>query len=111
MLQNSLREGIEACLECMNACNYCYISNLKEFELAELRECIRLDRETADICGFTASAISRGTPYLREICELCAKVCRDCAKECSKHKHFHCEQCAAICIRCADICQAIASSS
>ncbi|MEF2965111.1 four-helix bundle copper-binding protein [Paenibacillus sp. M1] len=105
MIQEKYRETIEACLECMNACNYCYVSSLKEYELAMLRECIRFDRECADICAFTAEALSRNTPFAAEICELCAKACDACAEECEKHEHDHCKDCAAACRRCAEICR------
>ncbi|MNH85917.1 hypothetical protein D3C87_208270 [compost metagenome] len=93
------REYIEASLECMNACNYCYVSSLKEYELASLRDCIRIVRECADICMFTADALSRGTIFAKEILELCAKACEACAEECSKHEHDHCQKCAEACKR------------
>lgn len=49
MTQQQYQQCIDACLECMNACNVCYISSLKEYDLAMLRDCIRLDRECAEI--------------------------------------------------------------
>ncbi|WP_301626353.1 four-helix bundle copper-binding protein [Paenibacillus apis] len=105
MIQEKYRECIEACLACMNACNYCYVSSLKEYELAMLRECIRLDRECADICAFTAEALSRNTLFALEISALCAKACDACAEECEKHSHDHCHQCAEACRRCAEACR------
>ena len=45
MTQQQYQQCIDACLECMNACNVCYISSLKEYDLAMLRDCIRLNRE------------------------------------------------------------------
>ncbi|MFG1731490.1 four-helix bundle copper-binding protein [Paenibacillus sp. 843] len=98
-------ECIEACLQCMNACNVCYVSCLKEYELAKLRDCISLDRECADICAFAAQAMSRKSPYVKEICELCMKACLACAEECGKHDHEHCKQCAEACRKCAEACR------
>ncbi|GAB6931406.1 four-helix bundle copper-binding protein [Paenibacillus sp. JCM 10914] len=99
------KQTIEAALECMNACNVCYVSCLKEYELAMLRDCITLDRECADICSLAAQAMSRKSPYTKEIVELCIKVCLDCAEECGKHEHDHCKQCAEACRKCAEACR------
>lgn len=103
MMNEKNREYIEACLKCMNACNYCYVSSLKEYDLGMLKECIRLNRECADICTFTAEALSRDTAFGDEIRELCAKICDACAEECGKHEHEHCKKCAEVCRRCAVI--------
>lgn len=111
MIQEKYRECIEACISCMNACNYCYVSSLKEYELAMLRDCIRLDRECAEICAFTAEALSRSTLFAKEICELCAKACEACAEECSKHGHQHCKDCADACFRCAEICRKMSAAA
>lgn len=99
------KDCIEACLQCMNACNVCYVSSLKEYDLAMLRECIRLDRECADICDFAAQSMIRQSPFVHEICELCVKACEACAEECGKHEHQHCKECAEACRRCADACR------
>lgn len=107
MIQEKYRECIDVCLQCMNACNYCYVSSLKEYELAMLRDCIRLDRECAEICAFTAESLSRNTPFAIEIFELCAKACEACADECEKHSHDHCKACAEACRRCADMCRSM----
>lgn len=102
-------ECIEACIRCMNACNVCYVSCLKEFELAELLDCIALDRECADICAYAAQAMSRNSPFVKELCELCIKVCQACAEECEKHDHDHCKQCAQACRQCANACREMLS--
>lgn len=38
---------IEACIRCMNACNVCYVSCLKEYELAKLLDCIAIEMRQA----------------------------------------------------------------
>ncbi|GAB6989008.1 four-helix bundle copper-binding protein [Paenibacillus pini] len=99
------QECIEASLDCMNACNICYVSSLKEYDLAMLRECIRLNRECADICDLAAQSMQRNSPFLKEICELCILACDACAAECGKHEHDHCKACAEACRKCADTCR------
>ncbi|WP_308721995.1 four-helix bundle copper-binding protein [Paenibacillus polysaccharolyticus] len=105
MTQQQYQQCIDACLECMNACNVCYISSLKEYDLAKLRDCIRMNRECADICAFAAQAMTRGSDFIGEICELCVKACEACAAECGKHAHDHCQACAEACRRCAEACR------
>ncbi|KAF9122595.1 hypothetical protein BGX30_001898, partial [Mortierella sp. GBA39] len=78
---------------------------LKEYEIAMLRECIRLDRECADICDLAAQSMLRHSPFVTQICELCITACEACAEECSKHEHDHCQACAEACRRCAEACR------
>ena len=99
------KDCIEVCLDAMNACNVCYVSSLKEYDLAALRDCIKLTRECADICSFAAEAMTRLSPYASEICALCVKMCEECAEECGKHIHDHCQECAEVCRRCAEVCR------
>lgn len=101
------QDCIEACVECMNACNYSYVSNLKQYEIESLRECIQLDRECADICAFAVQAMTRHSPFVAEICKLCAKICEACAEECGKHVHTHCQDCVGACRRAAEACRTV----
>lgn len=100
---------IEALHECMEACNHCYTSCLNEEDVHHMTECIKLDRECADICSFFEQALTRNTPYVKEWAQLCIRACNDCAEECSKHDHQHCKQCADACKRCAEECQTLIS--
>lgn len=102
------RELLEVLHECMTACNHCFDACLKEDHVEMMKECIRLDRECADICGYLEQAISRGTPFIRELAQVCATICEACAKECGKHAHEHCQQCAKACERCAEVCRQVA---
>ncbi|SEA40769.1 protein of unknown function [Thalassobacillus cyri] len=100
---------IEVLHECMEACNHCYTSCLQEDNVKEMAECIRLDRECADICAFFEQSLTRDTPYVQELAQLCAKACRDCGEECAKHDHDHCQKCAEACRKCADECEKLVS--
>ncbi|CAM4250243.1 four-helix bundle copper-binding protein [Saccharibacillus endophyticus] len=101
------KECIDACIRCMNVCNVSYVSSLKGLDIFELRECLRLDRECADLCGVAIQAMTRNSPFVAEICELVAKACDACADECMKHKHEHCQECVEVCRECASICRSV----
>ncbi|RSL29832.1 hypothetical protein D7Z54_29230 [Salibacterium salarium] len=49
-----------------------------------MAECIRLDRECADICAFAAKAMQSNSPFAKQICDLCADICQACVDECAK---------------------------
>ncbi len=91
--------------ECMEACNHCYDACLQEEDVNMMANCIRLDRECADICGFTEQALQRDTPFLEELLKVCETVCKACADECRQHSHDHCKHCAEMCDRCAEACR------
>jgi hypothetical protein len=101
---------IQACYECMLACNHCYTSCLNEpdHHVAMMKECIRLDRECADMCKFAVAAMSMNDSYAKEVCRLCAEICESCGNECKKHDHEHCQRCAEACFKCAEACRKMA---
>ncbi|WP_438432652.1 four-helix bundle copper-binding protein [Gorillibacterium sp. sgz500922] len=107
MSHEAYRACIEECLRCMVACNHCYSACLKEKDLEMMRDCIRLDRECADLCEFAARMMAAGSSYTRELCRLCAEACLACGNECKKHDHEHCQACAKACFSCAEACQAM----
>lgn len=94
---------------CQQACNHCFYSCLEEDHVEMMAECIRLDRECADICGLTIDFIQRESNVLPEILEACIKSCEACADECEKHDHEHCQQCAKACRECAEACRTYAN--
>lgn len=100
---------METLHECMAACNHCYDACLKEEDMKMMAECIRLDRECADICAYLEQAISRGTPFISELAGVCAVICEACGNECQKHQHNHCQKCAEACFKCAEACRQLAS--
>ena len=110
MTRIQYQECIDACLESMNACNYSYVSSLKEYDLATLRESMRLDRECADICSYAVQAMTRQSPFVAGILRLCAEICEACADESSKHIHTHCQECIDACRRCAEACRLISDA-
>lgn len=92
-------------LECQKACNNCFYSCLKEDDIKMMAECIRLDRECADLCGVVLDFAQRESDRLPEILELCANACDACADECEMHDMDHCQKCAKACRECAEACR------
>ena len=76
MSHEQFQQCIEECLRCMVACNHCYTACLDEHDVAMMKECIRLDRQCADICAFAAQAMSTNSMYARELCRICADVAK-----------------------------------
>ncbi|WP_409291675.1 four-helix bundle copper-binding protein [Peribacillus sp. SCS-37] len=95
--------------ECMEACNHCFDSCLQEENVGHMAECIRLDRECADICGYFEQALGRATPFVSELAGICATICEACGNECKRHDHDHCQRCADACFACARECRALAA--
>ena len=107
---NALLRCIEECYTCAQACTSCADACLAEEMVDQLKQCIRLNLDCADICAATGSMASRRTGsnerILRHVVEVCAAACRACAEECEKHAqlHEHCRICAEACRRCEQAC-------
>jgi len=98
---------IQALLDCAMACEHCGSSSLKEEQdINMMIECIKLNRDCADICTQAARLLQRDSVIGRQYLLLCEEICRLCAEECSNHDHEHCRQCAVACEECADACHA-----
>ncbi|WP_408607789.1 four-helix bundle copper-binding protein [Bacillus xiapuensis] len=92
-------------LSCSETCNVCYVACLNEDDVTMMADCIRLERECADICAFAAKSMQSDSPFAKQICQLCADICIACGNECQKHDHDHCQKCADVCFRCAEECR------
>lgn len=90
---------------CQKACNFCFDACLKEENVKMMAECIRSDRECADLCGVVLDFAQRDSKVLPEIVAACIKACQICAEECEKHEHHdHCQACARACRECEAAC-------
>ncbi len=98
------------CLSCADAC----LAESTGPKAMDMTQCIRLCSDCSDICEATARLGTRRTgndqPMLRELLELCARMCEACAAECEKHDMEHCRLCAQICRECAEDCRKAALS-
>jgi hypothetical protein len=110
-VNDALLVAIDACYACAQTCTSCADACLAEDMVAQLRQCIRLNLDCADICAGTASVSNRRTGTneepIRKMLDACAVACRLCAEECERHasKHEHCRICAASCRECERACQ------
>jgi hypothetical protein len=108
-----LEPCITACVECAQTCSSCADACLAEQQVAELRKCIRLNLDCADVCDATGRILLRQTEpdwaLVRSQLEACAQACRVCEKECERHAghHEHCRVCSESCRRCAEACEAL----
>ena len=93
--------------ECIAACEYCSDACLHENNVKMLVDCIRIDRDCADICQTALNYIARDSKHAGTIVELCSQICSECADECEKHAshHEHCRYCAEVCRRCEEECK------
>ena len=114
--QDKLAECIAACFDCAQVCTACADACLAEDMVADLRTCIRINLDCADICDTTGRAVSRQTgrnvDVLRTFLEACAAACKACGDECAQHAemHEHCSVCAEACRRCEKACRDLLTS-
>ena len=106
-----LARCIDACSGCAQVCTACADACLSEEGVADLRKCIRLDLDCADICAATERVLTRQTEYdaptSKAQLQVCREVCATCADECERHAehHRHCGICADECRRCEKACE------
>lgn len=103
--------AIDAAVTCSQACTACADACLSEDMVADLRACIRLNLDCADICSATVRILSRHTgdsvDVTRAQLEACIAACRACGNECVQHAsmHEHCAVCADACRACEAACR------
>lgn len=97
------KELIRVLGECVSTCNHCFSACLKEDDVKKMAECIRLDKECAEVCSFTILMLHR-SKFTKKCVEFCQMVCEACAEECGKHDAEHCKRCAEKCKECAEKC-------
>lgn len=106
-INEPLAEAVRHAMDCALTCIACADACLGE-EM-DMRQCIRMCLDCADICDATMKLAVRRTgsnaDMLRAMLRLCAEACNACADECEKHEHKHCQICAAACRLCAADCE------
>ena len=111
--RETLARCIAECYDCARSCTICADANLAEKDVAEMRRCMRLCLDSADVCIDTGRMVSRQTEYepepARALVESCQQSCATCAEECEHHAqhHEHCRLCAETCGRCEAACAAL----
>lgn len=108
---DALIRATELCFDCAQSCAACADACLGEPALDELRQCIRLNLDCADICVATGMLGTRHTGadenITVQILAACADACRTCGNECARHadRHEHCRICAEVCRTCEHACR------
>src|SRR5581483_5367932 len=115
-VNDTLVRCIEECFSCAQTCIACADACLAEDSVQQLRQCIRLNADCADICIATGALASRRTGSndltLAQMLETCVTACRVCGDECERHAsmHQHCRICAEECRRCQEACAQASAS-
>jgi hypothetical protein len=105
--------AIDACLSCVQACTSCADADLAEEGIDELRTCIALDQNCAEVCEVTARVLSRPAHWdefiVHRLLQACVRACTICAEECARHAdhHRHCAICAKACLACVQAANAL----
>lgn len=100
---------LDACHKCVQICQECFRLCLEEQDVKSREHCILDLMDCVDACSMAGCAISRRSKHLKQICEMCANICDECAKECSKFNDDHTRMCADVCHKCADECRKMVS--
>lgn len=96
---------IEACIQCAQACEHCADACLSEKDVTMMANCIRLDRDCAELCLGVVALMSRCSQFAQQLCTVCAEICEACGVECRRHKMDHCQKCADACETCSEECR------
>ena len=99
----------EDALDCMNACNNCAtdcgICFAQMVGTDSSNDCPACCIECSAMCRLCADAIAHNSPFVPQICQLCAEVCDWCEQQCDAHDMDHCKRCAEACRSCAEACR------
>jgi hypothetical protein len=107
---DDLAAAIDACFDCAQVSTACADACLAEDDVADMRRCISLDRNCADLCDAVGRVLSRQTEYdalvTQRSLEACIRACAASAEECEKHAHHHehCRVCVEVTRACAAAC-------
>ncbi len=105
--------AIDACLVCAQACTSCSNSSLAEPDVADMRRCIALCTDCADLCVAMMRTLSRpfesDHPATHRLLSACVRACENSAGECERHAahHHHCAICLRTCRACLHACNAL----
>lgn len=106
-----MQQCIENCLSCHAICLEMVSHCLKQGGPHAEANHIRMLLDCAEICQTSANFMINGSPFHSDTCGLCAKICTECAEECSRPEFAgdkHMQTCVEMCRRCAATCQEMA---
>ena len=102
-LGDAVHHAMYCAMMCMSCADACMAEEM------DMRQCVRTCSDCSDVCTATAKLGARRSgsneKVLKDMLELCARVCDACAKECEGHDNPHCKLCAQICRETAEDCR------
>ena len=101
---NPMQSCIDVCSKCAQICQECLNLCLQEADVKERINCIKTLQDCSEICSTSACFMSRSSGNIKELCNVCAIICENCATECSMFKDVHCQTCADTCHQCSNEC-------
>ena len=60
-------------------------------------------------CATSANFMLRDSKYIKQMCDLCANTCTDCADSCNQFTEDFMQDCATTCQECARTCRQMAT--
>jgi|GEM_PF-4008305 len=91
---------VKPCLDCQAACLTC-MKHAREHKMDHMAKECEICHHACLLCYH---AVSSKNERAWEICELCEKVCNDCAASCEKSTDPEAKKCAQACHDCAKAC-------
>lgn len=107
-----IRECIQSCLECGDACTRTAAHCLKMGGEHASPEHQTILQDCADACFTAARFMGRGSHLHARTCGVCAEACETCADDCDRLADGDkpMQECARICRRCAESCRQMAGA-
>jgi len=102
---SQLPEVLDATNNCLDKGQRCIAHCLVSFQEGDvsLAVCASKVHEMQAICGAFSYLLAANSVYTKEYAAVCARACKDCEKECMKHKeHIECKACAEACAEIID---------
>ena len=98
-------EAIEAAVDCAKECEMCAVDCLQSPEVSQLRDCILLCLDSANLCHSAISLLSRDSRFSREFLAFSWQVFDECGKVCKQHKDIPaCSTCQQSCEHLSSLC-------
>lgn len=107
-MEGDMSTCIDDCLRCYRTClDAVAICSLAREGAGRESGHVRLMMACAELCRTAAHLMLLRSPHHVRVCEQCATVCAECAKECERVGGL--EECVEACEFCADSCQAMSN--
>lgn len=106
-MNKGMQECIDECLRCYQTClgaamNRCLEAGGEHVAPPHFR----LMMACSEMCRTAAHFMLLNSPHHSHVCEECAVICTECAKDCGRMGGM--DDCVTACTRCAESCRAMA---